>query len=202
MLVTKIYQGNEVNSIVDNISKMRINEFRNFPYMYDGSLEYERLYFQEFCKDPNSLIVCIFDDSKLIATATSIPLLSNADILDNVASKFIAQSLDPKTFFYSGEFIVLQKYRQNGLCKNLLYSVESLAKTLGFTNLCIATVCRSKDDPRRPVSYVDSDVVWKSLGFEITNIKTSYPWPTIQPNQLTVTVNNEMIFWTKEMGRS
>ena len=36
--------GADVRTVLDDVARLRISVFRDFPYLYDGSLDYERDY--------------------------------------------------------------------------------------------------------------------------------------------------------------
>lgn len=42
MLTTHILTGDTLTSALDDVARLRISVFRDWPYLYDGDLEYER----------------------------------------------------------------------------------------------------------------------------------------------------------------
>ena len=59
--------------------RLRISVFRDWPYLYDGSLEYERAYLQTYRDSPGALLVGAFDGERLVGASTSTPMEDHAE---------------------------------------------------------------------------------------------------------------------------
>ena len=44
MIQTRILTGNAVGEVLDDLARLRIAVFRDWPYLYDGDVAYERDY--------------------------------------------------------------------------------------------------------------------------------------------------------------
>ena len=49
-LKVRRFSGPDLNNYIDNIARLRIEVFRDFPYLYDGTMEYERNYLQTYSR--------------------------------------------------------------------------------------------------------------------------------------------------------
>ena len=48
--------------------------FRAFPYLYDGSVNYEERYLQTYIRSPRAVIVSASDGGTIVGAATALPL--------------------------------------------------------------------------------------------------------------------------------
>jgi len=70
--------GPELEAALDGVAQLRITVFRDWPYLYDGSLEYEREYLATYRDNPGALLVGAFHDGRLIGASTSTPMEDHA----------------------------------------------------------------------------------------------------------------------------
>lgn len=199
MIHYDIYFGKDVIKFISQISKLRLEEFRNFPYLYFGDESYERDYFVGFTRDPQSCLAVAKENNEIVGIATAMPLCSEADILKETEELFQIHGLNPRTFFYFGEFVVLPSFRGRGISTNLENTILQNAKQWGFRNSCLAVVSRDQNDVRKPNNYIASDRVWKKMGYKEINLSIKYSWPTqLESGKIENTIN-ELIFWKKEI---
>ena len=57
--------GDEIAPYVDDLAALRIRVFRDFPYLYDGDVGYERDYLATYVNAPRSLAFMVYDDAAL-----------------------------------------------------------------------------------------------------------------------------------------
>ncbi|MCL5974858.1 MAG: GNAT family N-acetyltransferase, partial [Gammaproteobacteria bacterium] len=55
MLELKRLSGEALNQFIPELAKLRIQVFRDFPYLYDGDPDYEARYLQTYIEAPASL---------------------------------------------------------------------------------------------------------------------------------------------------
>ncbi|MEK9766417.1 MAG: GNAT family N-acetyltransferase, partial [Thalassolituus sp.] len=58
--------GSDIATFLDDIAALRIQVFREFPYLYEGTAEYEKNYLQTYLDCPDSVAVLAWDDERLI----------------------------------------------------------------------------------------------------------------------------------------
>ena len=68
--------GAALQARIEQLAALRIRVFRDFPYLYDGTIEYEQKYLQTYIDHPDSVIVLAFDDvdNKIVGASTAIPM--------------------------------------------------------------------------------------------------------------------------------
>ena len=97
---------------IDDIAGLRLRVFRDWPYLYDGNLEYERRYLADFAAAPDAVCVAAFDGETMIGASTGMPL---ADEHDEIKAPFIGASIPLNNIFYCAESVLLSDYRGRGL---------------------------------------------------------------------------------------
>lgn len=196
-MIYERYIGAEVQRVVQEVSRYRIKYFKEFPYLYAGTMEYEAEYFREFATDPNAYVELIRDKGGIVGLATGIPLCSDSDILKDTQELFKKNNKSQTEFFYIGEIIIDETYRNKGLSRILLDNIEQFAREKGFEMLTLATVVRDVNDPRCPLGYKSSDHVWEKQGYKKTSMIFEYHWPTITISGEVEDLLNPMVFWIK-----
>ena len=66
--------GARLEARLPELAQLRITVFRDFPYLYAGSLDYEERYLRTYAAAQDSVIVGAFDGDRLVGAATGLPL--------------------------------------------------------------------------------------------------------------------------------
>jgi len=191
----KTVLGKGIESYLNDLALLRIEIFREFPYLYDGSVRYEKKYLSTYINSDDSIAVLVFDDDRLVGASTGLPL---ADETEEFKKPFLAHGIDPKTVFYCGESILKKNYRGRGLYSVFMKEREAHAKRLGrFDLICFCAVSREKHHPLKPQDYIPLDEIWNKYGYKKEPIlKTEYFWKDVGKYEETP---KQMIFWTKNL---
>ena len=104
--------GDDLLQYLPALARLRIEVFHAFPYLYDGTMEYEQQYLQTYASAPESVIVDAFDGSNIVGAATATVLIREPDYITNA---FINYGMDPAEFFYYGESVLQKNYRNRGI---------------------------------------------------------------------------------------
>ena len=59
--------GPEARPFVAELARLRIGVFRAFPYLYDGTPEYEETYLQAYLNNENAVVILARDGQAVIA---------------------------------------------------------------------------------------------------------------------------------------
>lgn len=187
--------GKEITPRLRQIAELRIEIFREFPYLYDGTLEYEEKYLQTYLHSPDSIAILVIDNNEVVGASTGLPL---EDETGEFQKPFLDQGYNPKNVFYCGESILKKAYRGRGIYTSFMNAREQYARQLGrFTTICFCGVVRPEAHPLRPDNYQPLDPVWKKFGYtRHPSLKTSYRWKDLMENEET---EKEMVFWLKKL---
>lgn len=188
--------GAAIESVIDDLAALRMMVFKEFPYLYEGSLEYESKYLQTYLECENSLIVVARDGARIVGASSALPLVAETS---DVQRPFLEHGFDPKTVFYLAESVLLPAYRGQGLGKRFFEARESHAKKLGgFSWAAFCAVQRPQDHPLRPASHRDLDGFWQARGYEKRpDLNTFFSWQEIGEQTQSP---KPMTFWLKNIA--
>ena len=156
--------GERLKAHLPELARLRITVFRDFPYLYDGSLDYEERYLRTYAAAADSVIVGAFDGARVVGASTGLPLEHEPDSLK---APFAERGYRPEEIFYFGESVLLPGYRGHGIGVGFFNEREAHARSLGrFTHAAFCGVVRPPDHPRRPPGYVPLDAFWRKRGYE------------------------------------
>ena len=79
MIDVRVLTGAALDAALDDVARLRIIVFREWPYLYDGDLEYEREYLNAYRNNPAAVLVGAFEGAELIGAATGTPMLDHED---------------------------------------------------------------------------------------------------------------------------
>ncbi len=194
MLRIESLRGAEIAQQLDALAALRIRVFREWPYLYEGSAEYERQYLDTYVRCPRSLAVLVWDGEACIGASTVLPL---ADAGAAAQAPFRAQGLAIDRIDYFGESILLRPYRGRGLGVKFFELREAHARQLGLEVCAFCAVERPADHPAQPVDYVSNDAFWTHRGYRKTPaLQASFEWQDIGEAQSS---RKSMSFWMRSL---
>lgn len=189
------FVGSAARRFIPDLARLRTQVFRDFPYLYDGTADYEENYLRTYIQSPESVIVIAFDGETIVGAATALPLAHEPDY---ATAPFRARGYDLSKLFYCGESVLDRRYRGRGLGVAFFEHREAWARTLGrFTHSCFCGVVRPADHPRRPKDYVPLDAFWQKRGYrKVEGLTTEFTWRDLDEAEPTP---KPMQFWMKEL---
>lgn len=162
-LRVETFRGAAVGTRLDDVARLRIEVFRDFPYLYDGDPGYEAGYLSTYTRSPDSLFVLALDGERVVGASTGLPL---ADEDSAFHAPFRERGIPVPDVFYCGESVLLREYRGRGLGHRFFDEREAHARAVGrFRWTAFAAVDREPDDPRRPPGYAGNDAFWSKRGY-------------------------------------
>lgn len=187
--------GADLADWIDDLARLRIQVFREYPYLYDGTEAYERDYLNTYIHANQAAAFLALDGDKVIGASTGLPMASETP---EFKQPFIEQGYNPTEVFYCGESVSLPEYRGRGIYKSFFHGRESHARELGgFVHICFCGVVRGADHPLRPEGYQPLDAVWRHFGYQpVPTLVAHYSWKDVDCVEET---EHPMMFWLKEL---
>jgi GNAT superfamily N-acetyltransferase len=182
-------------AVVPALARLRIQVFRDWPYLYDGSLDYEQEYLAKFSESPGSVIVAAYDGDEIVGAATASPMVGHAD---EFAEPLRQRGYDIAHIFYCGESVLLKAYRGHGVGHAFFDHREAHGRALGgFAHVTFCSVVRPDDHPLKPADYVPLDAFWTRRGYaRISGLMASFTWKDVdQPDKTAKSLQ----FWMKPL---
>jgi GNAT superfamily N-acetyltransferase len=187
--------GSAAKPYIPELARLRMTIFRDFPYLYEGSLEYEEKYLSTYMASPDSFLAIVFDDDEVVGATTAIPLLQETE---EFKKPFIEHGYDLEKIFYFGESLLYSKYRGKGIGVKFFEEREKQARSYGATLATFCAVERPDDHPLKPSTYQPLHEFWRKRGFaRRPELQTSYPWKDVGGSEETY---KPMVFWLKYLN--
>ena len=195
MLTFQRLSGPTLNQYIDELAQLRMQVFRDFPYLYDGDLAYEARYLKTYIEAPDSVIVLAFDGDKVVGASTGVPLRHE---MDEVKQPFLDAGLNIDEIFYCGESVLLSEYRGQGAGVAFFNHREAHAESLeGMKYSCFCAVQRPDNHPARPADYQPLDQFWRNRGYEKrSELATHFSWKEVGESEESL---KPMTFWMKPL---
>lgn len=194
-LSVKRVVGSDIEPYLRDLAALRIEVFREYPYLYDGTLEYEQRYLRSYARSQRGVVAVALDGGAVVGASTAMPLL---DYDAPLAPLFAAEGLDPQRVYYFGESVLRANYRGRGLGHRFFDVREAAAREHGFSVASFCAVERPSDHPRKPADYVPHDAFWRKRGYRPRpTLKTVFEWRDLDEASESA---KPMLFWIKELG--
>lgn len=192
----KVFTGPEVAPYRDALARLRITVFREFPYLYEGTMDYEAKYIQRYLDCLECVFVLVFDGEEVVGASTALPMEYECE---EFTTPFEREGYDVKQVFYFGESVLLPDYRGQGLGHRFFDEREAYARSLErFDQTTFCAVERPADHPLTPKYYRPHNVFWGKRGYvKHPELKTTFHWKDIDQDQET---EHPMVFWLRPLN--
>jgi GNAT superfamily N-acetyltransferase len=196
MVRVEFFAGTAMVPHLPALGRLRIAVFREWPYLYDGSLENEQRYLAGFAACPRAGLAVAFDGDDAVGCSSCLPL---ADEDDNILAPFRARGWDASRFFYFGESVLLPAFRGQGIGVKFFEAREAHARATSdgdFATFC--AVQRPANHPLRPAGAVPLDAFWRKRGFvPYPDLACTMRWKQVDSDER---VENRLAFWLKSLS--
>ncbi len=198
-ITVEALKGAELAKALPALARLRITVFRDWPYLYDGTLDYEQDYLGRFGSAKSAVIIAARDGDEIVGVATASPLPEHTE---KFVPLFAAHGFDPQRIFYFGESVLLAAYRGRGLGHAFFDHREAHARAARiagqtYTHSAFCGVIRPADHPACPTNYVPLDAFWTKRGYAKQDGMTgAYSWQDIGATHPT---EKPMQFWVKPL---
>jgi len=187
-------QGDTIEPWLGAIGDLRIQVFREYPYLYDGSSDYESHYLRRYMEARDGLVVLVTEpDGRAVGATTCLPMAEEGP---EFREPFERAGIDVTEIFYFGESVLLPEWRGRGIGKRFFDLREAHARALGYPLTAFCAVDRPRDHPRRPADYRPLDDFWRSRGYaRHPDLQARFPWKEIGADE---EITNSLTFWLRD----
>ena len=187
--------GSALQDVLPDLARLRITVFRDWPYLYDGSEEYEREYLAKFIAADGAVCIVARDGETIVGASTASPM-AETDV--EFIEPFKTDGYDIAKVFYCGESVLIGDYRGQGVGHKFFEGREAHARQVGgFETSTFCRVVRPDDHPLKPVIYRPLDGFWRKRGYSpVEGLLAEYAWKDIGQSDETT---KQLQFWTKPL---
>ncbi len=181
---------------LDDLARLRIAVFRDYPYLYEGSMDYERRYLGAYAGSHAAVLVAAFDGECVVGASTAMPM---AEAMQECIEPFARAGYDIGKVFYFGESVLLRPYRGQGVGVRFFDEREAAAKShRGIDTAAFCAVERPADHPLRPADYEPLDRFWQKRGYtRHPELVARFHWRDIGEDAETF---KPLVFWLKRLA--
>ena len=183
--------------LIDEIARLRITVFADWPYLYEGSKEYEARYLRTYLDSRDGIVVGAWDGNELVGAATGTPMEDHAD---EFGKALAGHGMPPGDVFYCAESVLLPQYRGQGAGHRFFELREARARELGRRWSMFCSVIRPADHPMRPEDYRPLDAFWRKRGYEkLEDAVAEFSWQDRGDTKETV---KPMQVWRRDLDKA
>ncbi|MEY4582476.1 MAG: hypothetical protein RL701_7179 [Pseudomonadota bacterium] len=193
-LTVERISGAAIEPYLADLARLRIEVFREFPYLYEGTLDYEARYLRSYARSERSVVAIARAGERVVGASTALPLLEQTEAL---APTLAAGGIAPERVYYFGESVLSASYRGRGIGHDFFAAREAGAREFGFDIAAFCAVERPHTHAHRPADYVPHDAFWAKRGYtKRPDLRTEFAWRDLGDTQETT---KPMIFWVKDL---
>ncbi|WP_424942046.1 N-acetyltransferase family protein [Aliiroseovarius crassostreae] len=177
MIDVRPLTGADLDAHLDDVARLRMQVFRAWPYLYDGTFDYEHRYLQSYRNSSGAILVGAFEGDRLVGASTGAPMEDHAE---DFATAFDGTGYALEDIFYNAESVLLPQYRGRGIGHAFFDAREAHARALGRKYAAFCGVIRADDHPARPHGYRPLDGFWRKRGYEkLEGVLASFSWKDV-----------------------
>lgn len=197
----KIFTKEAVNEFLPFVATIRINIFKEYPYLYEGNFDEEMVDLESCAQLTDNAIAIAYHHETPVGFLYGIPLVEFAPHFENpVVELFNDKKLSPETCYYFADIIILPEHRGKNLSKKLFDALETYAQEQGYTSASFIT--ESHDiHPLKPLDYKSLDPLWSSLQYKKTGLTSYGSWQTHQPDGSIARQRHSAEIWFKNLKK-
>ena len=186
--------GSQIAPYLADLAALRIEVFREYPYLYEGTFDYESRYLANYATSPRSLVVVARDGATVVGASTAMPATEHDA---EVATALRIGGVDPSEVFYFGESVLRATHRGRGIGRAFFEHREDRARQLGYRLAAFCAVERGPDHPAKPAGYAPHDAFWSRRGYvRQAALRADFTWRDLGEASET---SKTMVFWTKQL---
>jgi GNAT superfamily N-acetyltransferase len=195
-MTIKVCKGREAKNYLPQIAELRMEVFRDFPYLYEGSVKNEEEYLGRYMEAPGFMTILAIDKQKIVGVSTCLPL---EEEIEEITKPFNAEGISLESVLYFGESVLKKEYRGQGIGVAFFDARETYGKELGRDFCYFCAVIRPEDHPLKPEGYKNLHSFWKKRGYQPTDLYCTLDWVDLGDSEKS---DKTLQFWKKEIKKA
>eukprot|EP01037_Dinobryon_pediforme_P005967 gene5967-6039_t len=177
-----------------SLSALRMQVFRAWPYLYDGSMPSEADTLTGFAASKTAALIIATDNGTPVGASTAVHMTEEDD---HITLPFREAGIDLARICYFGESVLLDAYRGQGIGGRFFELREAHARSIpGVDTTAFCAVQRPDNHPLKPANAVPLDAFWTKRGYTRTDLTCQMKWKQVDTDDK---VPNTLRFWTKSL---
>lgn len=195
----KVITGEEFHRLLPFIAEQRIEAYRPYPYLYEGSMEDEQRSLILLAQSAHAAVAVAYFNNTIVGLVPRIPLVDYAEEFIGSIEAFEKDGKNPNDYYYITDVIVQEAHQGKKLATHLIEQIEHYCSSLGYPYACF--VCESYEShPLKPQNYRELDSLWERLGYRKSAICITFlDWNTLQPDGSTKYSPHVLPYWIKQL---
>ena len=190
----ELLRGVAIRTQLSALAALRLSVFRDWPYLYAGTLDYEREYLETYVRCADGLAVLAWDGGDCVGATTALPL-DHAQA--EMREPFLQAGIATADILYFGESVVQQRYRGQGIGLRFFAEREAHARVLGLRRCAFCAVDRPATHPLKPAGYLPNDAFWQRRGYERhSDLVCTFDWRDLDQPESTP---HTLTYWLKAL---
>lgn len=192
-----ILVGDTIEQILPFTQQMCLTYYREYPYLYEGTLEEQQACHSWFSKLKHSAVAIAYYDNKPVGFLSGASFVDFAEHYTGSLTVFKNAGLDPAQYYYFADVIIEKEHRGHSLCKKLFAALEQYASNLGYAKNCLVVESHATH-PCKPADYRELGDLWIRLGYTESPATISFKWNTIQSDGTQERQEHILRYWIKD----
>ena len=194
----ELIRGIDMDPFLSIITTMRLKQFAQYPYLYNGNNEIEFPLVQSFVAMEDSALLLVYDNQQIAGILTAAAMVPYDTQFDGSLKSFRDNGLCPEEYYYIAEIIIKPEYREKGLSKILFKKIEEHAKKLGYraTSLLVES---HESHPLKPKNYINLNNIWIKLGYQAISAYVLSSWDTFIEDGTSKEKEHRLDYWIKRI---
>lgn len=194
-LAVECLRGPQVLPYLEDVARLRIEVFRDYPYLYEGDPEYERRYLAAYAATDTVFFAIARHRGEIIGVSTALAL---TDAEEELRTPFDRAGIALSEVCYFGESVVLRAFRGQGLGHEFFDAREAHARALGTRFATFCAVDRPPNHPLRPMDYRPLEGFWAKRGYRLRpDLRGELRWKEIGEHAESP---KPMVFWLRSLN--
>lgn len=188
-----VVQSEGLKSVVPDVARLRMEVFREFPYLYDGTIEYENKYLEPFASSKNSMLVVAQIGTHIVGCITGIPFIEASA---ECRAPFAKAGIPIDSIFYLGEIVLEKEYRGNGIGARMFETfIKFVKEQKKYSQIAICEVARHADHSQQ--DHFNLDTFWSKRQFvKQPQLITHFNWREVGRETEEA---HPMVYWLKKV---